>query len=483
MGISMNRLLLCAVGFCLITGYSNHGFAQTSGSPGSTGDSELKQLQRKLERIEAELEQLKQRTPVTEQKQADMVPGKGPVIETRHDDPPRAGKPAPTLEQLAQEFRGEFEYVHERFGVLNQKLDQRVGMSMYITTEFEAFQHGKAEFAGAKMELFPSIKLTDRLRAFGEFEFNSTIDSGSSNIGDRGKVELDQGWIEYSVNELFKARVGVVLVPFGRYNLEPFDPVQEFTSRPIFAKKVIPTVWSETAAGFTGRANIGNGAGAGWFKDTSVEYQFFVMNGLDNNISDQDGLRQARGSFHRDNNNNKAVVGRLLTKLMPGVEFGLSGYYGTYDNTDRKMRGVDADLKMTYGPFEVLAEFANFDLDPGGLSTSPSQLGLAVPSYLRGGYVEGRYRFWFDWLNSTWLGRDFDDPKFTGLVRYEQAVVANSDLPQEAANHESRLSFGLNYRPVRTVAFKTEYQFNQTRNEPLIRGDNNGVVLSVTGAF
>lgn len=106
-----------------------------------------------------------------------------------------------------------------------------------------------------------------------------------------------------------------------------------------------------------------------------------------------------------------------------------------------------------------------------------------MPSSLRGGYIEGRYRFWFDWLKGTWLGRGFDDPKFTALIRYEQAAVANSDIPVGLANRESRLSFGMNYRPVPTVAFKVKYQFNRTQAEPLAFGNNNGVALSVTGAF
>lgn len=283
------------------------------------------------------------------------------------------------------------------------------------------------------------------------------------------------------MNEQFKSRFGVELIPFGRYNLEPFDPVQEFMSRPIFAKKVIPTVWSEVGAGFTGRNTFGDGAG--WLKDVAVEYQAFVINGLDNHISDQEGLRQARGAFHRDNNNNKAIVGRVLTKLMSGLEVGVSGYYGSYDNIGKKMRGVDVDVKVTQGPCEMLGEMANFDLDPDGRSASPDNSSGIAPSSLRGGYIEGRYRFGLDWLKDTWLSRGFDDPKFAALIRYEQTSVGNSDLPVGSANRESRLSFGMNYRPVPTMAFKVEYQFNKTQNEPLVNGNNNGVVLSVTGAF
>ena len=58
---------------------------------------------------------------------------------------------------------------------------------MYLTTEFDDFQHGKAEVAGAKMELFPSIKLTDWVRVFGVCEFISTRCSGG--------VEASKAWL------------------------------------------------------------------------------------------------------------------------------------------------------------------------------------------------------------------------------------------------------------------------------------------------
>lgn len=294
--VHLNRLVSLLIGLCCLAGFPITLLAQTSSSPAPKRDGEIERLQRRLERIETELEQLKQRRPREERTAAEPASMTLPVVE-----PASSEGQEPPLEQLIREFRGELDCLGKRIGVLNQKLDQRLGMSMYLTTEFEAFQHRKAEFAGAKLELFPSMKLTDRIRAFGEFEFNSTIDTGPDNptAPDRGKVELDQAWLEYSVNELFKARTGVVLVPFGRYNLEPFDPVQEFTARPIFIRKVIPVVWSEVGAGFTGRATLGSGEGDGWFKSTAIEYQAFVLNGLDNNISDQEGLRSARGAFLR----------------------------------------------------------------------------------------------------------------------------------------------------------------------------------------
>lgn len=473
--IGMPRFFSILIAFGLLLGTAIDSFAQPAGAPGQQRAGDIEQLQRDLKRIEAELEQLK--------RQAEKTPAK-PDSRLVDNDAPSSATPhrlqESALEQLAREFRGELDYVNERVGVLNQKLDQRVGLSMYVTTEFEAIRHSKPEFTASKLELFPSIKLTDRLRAYGEIEFYSPIEGPSVNSAVGNSVELDQAWIEFTVNERVKPRAGVVLVPFGRFNLESFDPVQEFTSRPIYALKVLPSVWTEMGAGFTGRATLGSGKENAWFKDTAVEYQAYVLNGLDDQISSQGGLRDARGSVGRDNNHNKGVVGRVLTKLMPGIEIGVSGYYGSYDNTGKKIRGVELDLKLTHGPFELLAEAASFDLDPGGLSGASSQLGQPAPAYLRGGYIEGRYRFWFDWLKGTWLARGFDDPKFTALIRAEQSTVPTVAGP---VNRESRLALGLNYRPVPTVAFKVEYQFNETTNETLVFGNNNGLVMSLTGAF
>jgi hypothetical protein len=472
------RLLLLAVA-TLWMGNPCLSFAQALAKAPKDQSAEIEQLQRDLKRLQGEVEELKRDRPSDRRE-----PPVEPPDDQARRRPSAAQLQETKIEQMAREFRGELDYVNERIGVLNRLLDRRVGMSMYVTTEFHAIQKNKPEFAGAKLELFPSIKLTDRLRAFGEFEFIGGSDQNTLVLGGNNNVDLDQAWLEYSVNEYLKPRVGIVLVPFGRFNLESFDPVQEFTTRPIYALKVVPSVWAETAAGFTGRATLGSGEGGGWFKDTAIEYQFYVMNGLNDNISNRDSLRDARGGARvtGDNNHDKAVVGRVLAKLRPGVEIGVSGYTGTYDNTGKRMHAVNVDVRLFKDPFELLAEGATFELEPGGLSSATSQLNQPVPAYLRGGFIEGRYRFWPQWLTGSWLARGFDDPKFAALLRIEQSTVANRLGP---AIRESRLSIGMNFRPIPTVAFKAEYLFNFNRatDQPLVFGDNNGLFLSATGAF
>lgn len=151
----LNQLAAFLVWLCLLAAAPIAVSAQTFGSPAPKRDADIERLQRQLEGIETELKQLKQQAPREGRTIAEPTPVKLPVTE-----PVRSAGQEATREQRTHEFRGELDYLSDRIGVLNQKLDQRVGMSMYLTTEFEAFQRGKAEFAGAKMELFPAPRLT-----------------------------------------------------------------------------------------------------------------------------------------------------------------------------------------------------------------------------------------------------------------------------------------------------------------------------------
>jgi len=354
----------------------------------------------------------------------------------------------------------------------------RLSISLYVTLEYENFRKTTQTFDAKRVELLIGAQLTDRIKAFTEIEFERTATTESGPR--QGAVEVEQGWLEYDINPWIRPRFGVMLVPFGRFNLNHFDPVRDLTARPIAMRRIVPTTWAEAGAGFTGSPFFGDNFVDTIFDELSVDYQFYLMNGLTNGISDT-STRGARGAFGRDNNANKAFVGRVQVNLLPGIEIGGSGYVGTYDASGRTMSGFDADWKLFAGPWELIGEYAWFDLENGG--TQRGNPTLTVPNSLHGGYAQVNYHFWFEGLDSTFLGRGFDDPTFTGIVRYGHAHISDDNDAGAGANKEGRVTIGLNYRPVETVAFKMEYQFNHTKNEALERGDLNGFIASVTGAF
>jgi hypothetical protein len=218
-----------------------------------------------------------------------------------------------------------------------------------------------------------------------------------------------------------------------------------------------------------------------------------VTQGLTSDIRDHRGLRDGRAPYNpRDNNNNKAFVGRLGLRPTPHWEVGMSGYHGEYDALGNQIVGVDVDGKVTYGPFDLLGEYALFDLSEGGFrgdgGTNPLSVTSAiVPESLRGGFAEAHYRFWFDALNHTFLGRKFTNPTFAAVVRYDHVRLDDDSDVGTGQNNESRWTFGFNYRPVPTWVFKLEYiAWNDTKTETLdtmFSNGNDGFVASVAAAF
>ncbi len=378
-----------------------------------------------------------------------------------------------------KELEENVQFLSEQQKEARSELLGRIKQNLYVTLEFESFADSNSSFDARNIELLLEGEMTDRLKAFTEIEFERTAKTSGDTDNRAGEVEVEQGWVEYGINDYFNPRFGVVLVPFGRYNLEHFDPFQNLTDRPIAMRRIIPTTWSEAGAGFTGRAALDNSLGGGVFEDMSVDYQFFVVNGLTDEFTDT-GTRNARGAYGSDSNNNKATVGRLQFNVWGNQQFGVSSYYGQYDTAGNVANGFDADWKLVKGPFEFKGEYVALALEEGGLESGST---TTVPGYMSGYYVEAAYTFWFDFLNKTFLGRGFENPKFIGVLRYNEATIDDDGDTNDGPNREDGTTIGFNYRPNETFIYKFEYQFNHATNEILERGDSDGFIGSVTAAF
>jgi len=408
----------------------------------------------------------------TMQKKIDALEAKGKTVRASET----TELPKTAVEKIAK-IEEDVAYLQQQNNDALGKLKDMLKVNLYTTLEFEHFQRRHSQFDARNVELLIRGQLTDRLKSFAEIEYERTAQTSAGSR--QGEVEVEQGWIEYAINQYLNLRGGVILVPFGKYNLQHFDPFQELTDRPIAMRRVVPVTWAEAGAGFSGQAFLGKNLGTSLLSNLNLNYQLFVVNGLTNEITDR-GLRDASGAFGSDTNNNKAVVGRLGISPFSGTEIGLSGYAGVYDTKGHRINGLDTDFDISKGPFQLLGEYAIFTLDENGLESDNATL---VPKRLAGGYIQANYRFWFERLNKTFLGRGFENPTFTAVLSYGQADIADDGDAGTGSNREDRWTIGLNYRPIETYVFKLEYQFNKTKSEALEYGDSNGVVASVTAAF
>ena len=354
--------------------------------------------------------------------------------------------------------------------------EDRISITLYGTMKYKDFEDNVSKFDAKNIELFVRGNLTKRLHAMAEIEFEgvATTEAGSR----QGAVEVEQGWLQYDISDYFKIRTGVILVPFGNFNLVHFDPIQDLTDRPIMMRRIIPTTWADAGFGFLGNIPLGD-------DDFNIDYQVYITQGLKDITSDT-SLRGARSNFRSDNNNDKAIAGRVGISPTLDHEIGISGYFGEYDSTGRDIAGFNIDGTLTFGDLEIIGEYAYFDLQIDD-TTSTS----APPSNLSGYYVQANYHFWPGFLNDTFLGKGFSDPTFTAVVRWGEANI-DDDFDNasfaDGDNNEQRLTIGLNYRPVEAFVVKAEYQFNNFTNTDsadtkLENGDNNGFLASVSAAF
>ena len=344
-----------------------------------------------------------------------------------------------------------------------------VTLGGYFDTEYRDLENTDSTFQQHRWIINIGAVLHDRLRFNSELEIE---EGGPNSEGGDGEIKVEQAYGDYLINDKINIRAGAILVPFGRYNLYHDSDLQDLTDRPIMAKDVVPTTWTEAGYGFFGEWNPIIGS----YEDLLLKYEVYAVNGLDAGFSDT-GLGGARNSLKTDNNEGKSVVGRLSVAPASGYELGLSGYWGDYNTTDDSISGVGMDWLSTWGPLEFVGEYAYF-----GVEEEPT-ISSDVANFFQGAYAQLNYHFWPQFLNNTLLGRGFQNPTLTAVTRYDWALIGDDSDADNINNREDRWTLGLNYRPIDNFVFKFEYQWNHTKNEALEVGSNDGFATSVAMGF
>ncbi|MNS37869.1 hypothetical protein D3C72_701020 [compost metagenome] len=348
---------------------------------------------------------------------------------------------------------------------------KRTGVGGYFDIEFKQPFDGKpSTFDLHRLVLTTSSYLHENLffNAEIEYEHGGLINAGTND----GELKIEQVWADYTINDLLALRAGVVLIPFGIVNVLHDSDVRETTTRPLMASTIIPTTWMEPGVGVHGIAYP--------TEEWQLTYEAYLTQGLNGNISAARGVRNARPSLANDNNGNKAVTGRVALSPWLGFEVGLDGYHGSYDVTgEQHMTMLGADLSYTAGPFELVGEFANIATEGGTFTPAGASAPVAIPTGLNGYYLEGRYRFFPEFLQSTWLGRGggFSNPTFTAFARYGGA---DTNLAAADTSDRTEAVIGLNYRPIQTFVTKLEFQ---QLGEPVTGKQENFLWSSVAVGF
>ena len=324
------------------------------------------------------------------------------------------------------------------------------------------------------------------------------------------ELAMEQAWVQYDFSNALSARMGVILPPVGRFNINHDDDAWDIARRSLVDRggPVLPvkSAWSELGAGLLGNVPVGDGY---------LDYQFYVVNGatLDFTLEEVVSLREGRnlvelepeiafssGAFNGTNTAD-AYTWRLAIAPRLGHEIAISGYHGEYTpdylSVDSWIHTLGVDGKTSLGNFEIEGEFIYTDfgrlervlgdlalqaVDASAKTTSAETAALEteveaefagpLTNQRYGYWVDFKYRFWPEALSKTFLGEGFEDPQLIPIFRLERIWFNDfvrsfdfsggviTDLTMETLSQQ-RTTLGLTYRPTPSVGFTLAWEYNR----------------------
>lgn len=296
--------------------------------------------------------------------------------------------------------------------------------------------------------IFMGHEFNERVRFFSELEVEHgvTNDTGTATKG-VGKVELEQAYLDFSVNDSLSAKAGVFLVPVGILNETHEPPTFYGVERNPVETNIIPSTWWEAGAGLTAR--LGNG---------------FTLDGVVTSGLKTSGTaytpRSGRQKVAKAKAVDPAYTARLKWTGMPGVELAGTVQYQAditqgADATAGAAKLYEAHAVVNKGQFGLRALYAGWRLNGSGPQASGADK-------QNGWYVEPSWKF-----NEQW------------------GVFARHNSWDNAAGNATDSKFtqtdvGVNFWPHPDVVVKLDYQ---NQKAPTGQNELDGFNLGVGYQF
>jgi hypothetical protein len=291
-------------------------------------------------------------------------------------------------------------------------------ISGYLAFEYlkgqDQSDQANGSFRNSQLGLIFSDEIAPRIDYVAEIRFK-----------EESRIELEQAWVGFNLSNLINFKLGLYIVPFGKYNQENRPHQTMLINAPLIVEKMFPPSWRDVGVRLEGRTG-------------NIYYSAFWGNGLfeSENLG---GSQQ-----FRDNNLNKAKGARLGATVSQSLEVAVSYYRGKYDEGNERdliLQGID--LIWSSEGLQILSEYLKGTLkNPEGFSE---------------GKVEGYY-----------VQASFESGNLRPVVSYQRLKYEDpyhgqgfdSLVPGEGISEEkNRWSLGLVYFASETVFLKFEYHF------------------------
>jgi hypothetical protein len=328
---------------------------------------------------------------------------------------------------------------------------------------FEA-RNGQVSTFSASFNPIFLWELTPKLLFDGRLEIEPS--GGGTN------VNLVNAQISYLLNDYVALGVGEFFSPSNVF-VERFEAqwINKLPDRPLAVYHgILPDI--SVGAQIRGGFPIG---------PTRANYAFYVSNGPVLNTSSASSAGTLDFNSYTDNNDNKAVGGRVGFLPIPGVEVGYGfetskpGFQGTsFSRVQALVQSVDLevtrDSDLLRGRINLFAQYAWSHVDhtvydpDGSLGFGP----LPLTAKQDGGYAELAYR-------PTKVDNDF--------LRSLELIFRWDHLSREPSGfgdpEETRWTLGLNYWLSPSTVLKAAYEWDQPNGEP----NRNALLIQTAMGF
>jgi hypothetical protein len=390
--------------YAALVGATMLGHAFAGGLPGD-GD-----LQRELARTQNELEDQKRRAEDLERQVDDL---NSRVSDMAMREPRVVERPA-----SSSMFDTEDWPVHGYFS------------GIYADPDLVGYE---GAFDQETVNFFFRYPLDERFLFYADIGFahgaDVSVDLGQ--VEGTGDLTVVEAWLEWKALEdgLLSFRFGKYYTPFGQWAPTEIDPTTVSVFDPLLVR------WSIAPLTSTGIQEVGTVRLGG----IELSHTFYIGNGKT--------FRPHSG----DENSNKAVGTRIGVRIPlgdgeeSGIGFGMSGYMGRDDRDgfDYQENIYGFDGRVDFGPFTLRGETvkSRVNADDG--------LGNDAHVWSFAWFTQASYRFL---------------ERFEAFYRYDSG---DDDFRFEDSGDIRINSYGLAFRPIEPVVFKTEFDRYSVDDETL----------------
>ncbi|MDY6950361.1 MAG: hypothetical protein SWE60_02525 [Thermodesulfobacteriota bacterium] len=270
-------------------------------------------------------------------------------------------------------------------------------------------------------------------------------------------IELRQGFVDWKILEPLTARFGKFYMPIGIFRDAYYASLRNLVSYPFSMRMINVAPWSDVGVKLYGEQGFIN-------DDMKIKFELAVVNGLNEEYTENSSDKVRKARQNRDNNSNKTIGGRIGLVPFRGLEIGGSYNTGKYDDdAEYTLEFVGADLAFTYADLALRAEWVK--------STAETVAG-DIETW--GGYANLGYKF----LKDQW-GLNFVE----GVVAYDY-IDPGQDIKDRffiyAEQKVEKISLGLRAELMDHFFIKAEYQFTEEEDPEI---DNDAVFAQVVAAF